>query len=134
MALISAPIDFFGLNYYRPHLRAPRRSGGPSPRREPRIPGQPGSVLYLPPELPRTVMGWPIVPEGLRDLLIRLHQESGGLPIYVTENGCAADDYLRPRAPSRITNGSRSSTNTWRRSFEAIDARRRCAPGTSIGR
>ncbi len=95
LELISAPIDFFGLNYYRPHYV---RSGDPSDLRlgESAIPGQPGAVLYLPPELPRTTMGWPIVPEGLRDLLIRLHQESGGLPIYVTENGCAADDYLTP--------------------------------------
>ncbi len=95
LELISAPIDFFGLNYYRPHYV---RSGDPADLRlgESAIPGQPGAVLYLPPELPRTVMGWPIVPEGLRDLLIRLHQESGGLPIYVTENGCAADDYLTP--------------------------------------
>ena len=95
LELISAPIDFFGLNYYRPHYV---RSGDPADLRlgESAIPGQPGAVLYLPPELPRTVMGWPIVPEGLRDLLIRLHQESGGVPIYVTENGCAADDYLTP--------------------------------------
>jgi beta-glucosidase len=32
----------------------------------------------------------------MRDMLVRLHDESGGLPIYVTENGCAADDYLSP--------------------------------------
>jgi beta-glucosidase len=95
MRLISAPIDFFGLNYYRPHYV---RSGDPSDLRlgESAIPGQSGAVLYLPPGLPRTVMGWPIVPEGLRDLLMRLHQESGGLPVYITENGCAADDYLTP--------------------------------------
>lgn len=95
LALISAPIDFFGLNYYRPHYL---RSGDPAALRlgESAIPGHSGTVQYLPPELPRTVMGWPIVPEGLRDLLIRLDQETGGLPIYVTENGCAADDYLTP--------------------------------------
>ncbi len=95
MALISAPIDFFGLNYYRPHYL--RRGDwadlrlGESP-----VSGHPGVVQYLPPEMPRTVMGWPIVPDGLRDLLIRLHEESGGLPIHITENGCAADDYLTP--------------------------------------
>lgn len=95
MELISAPIDFFGLNYYRPHYV---RGGDASNLRlgETAIPDHPGTVLYLPPEMPRTVMGWPIVPEGLRDLLIRLHRESDGLPIYVTENGCAADDYLTP--------------------------------------
>jgi beta-glucosidase len=95
LELISAPIDFFGLNYYRPHYV---RSGDWSDLRlgETPIPGYPGAVQYLPPDLACTVMGWPIVPEGLRDLLIRLHEESGGLPIYVTENGCAADDYLTP--------------------------------------
>ncbi|MDE3134315.1 MAG: beta-glucosidase [Acidobacteriota bacterium] len=93
--LISAPIDFFGLNYYRPHYL---RSGDWSDLRlgETPVPGHPGVVRYLPPEVPCTVMDWPIVPEGMRDLLIRLHRESGGLPLYVTENGCAADDYVTP--------------------------------------
>jgi beta-glucosidase len=95
MELISAPIDFFGLNYYRPHYV---RSGDWADLRigETPVPGHPGAVQYMPPDLARTVMGWPIVPEGMRDLLIRLHNESGGLPIYITENGCAADDYLTP--------------------------------------
>ena len=95
MDLISAPIDFFGLNYYRPHYL---RSGDWSDLRAGETPaaGHPGVVQYLPPEVPCTVMGWPIVPDGLRDLLIRLHVESGGLPIHITENGCAADDYLTP--------------------------------------
>ncbi len=96
MELISAPIDFFGLNYYRPHyVRAGDWSDlrlGESPIRD-----FPGLVQYLAPEVDRTVMGWPIVPEAMRDLLVRLHVESGGLPIYITENGCAADDYLTPQ-------------------------------------
>ena len=96
MELISAPIDFFGLNYYRPHyVRAGDWSDlrlGESPIRE-----YPGFVNYLAPGVARTVMGWPIVPESMRELLVRLHNESGGLPIYITENGCAADDYLTPQ-------------------------------------
>jgi len=95
MELISAPIDFFGVNYYRPHYL---RGGDWSDLRqgEDVVAGHPGTVRYVPPEVPCTVMGWPIVPAGLRALLIRLHAESGGLPLYVTENGCAADDYLTP--------------------------------------
>jgi beta-glucosidase len=95
MELISAPIDFLGLNYYRPHYV---RSGDWAELRlgERPVAGWPGAVHYMPPDLPRTVMGWAIVPEGLRDLLIRLHHETRGLPIYVTENGCAADDYITP--------------------------------------
>jgi len=42
------------------------------------VPEDPGFVHYLAPDLDRTVMGWPIVPESLRDLLVRLHAESGG--------------------------------------------------------
>ena len=35
----------------------------------------------------------------MREMLHRLHDESGGLPLYITENGCAADDYLDPEGP-----------------------------------
>jgi beta-glucosidase len=95
MAAISAPIDFLGLNYYCPHYV---RLGdwdnlllGESP-----LTGHPGVVNYLPPELPRTVMGWIIEPEGLYDALRTLDREAPRLPIYVTENGCAAEDYVSP--------------------------------------
>ena len=38
-------------------------------------------------------MGWEIYPDGLRDFLIRTHQEyTEGLPILVTENGMANPD------------------------------------------
>lgn len=95
MAAIAAPIDFVGLNYYRPH---DIRRGDWDDLRigESRVAGFPGFVEYIAPDAPRTVMGWPIVPDGLRDLLLRVHAESGGLPLYVTENGCAADDYIGP--------------------------------------
>jgi beta-glucosidase len=95
LELISAPVDFFGLNYYRPHYI---RTGDWSDMRsgESQVPGHPGFVEYMPPDLPRTVMGWPIVPDSMRELLHRLHTESGGLPLYITENGCACEDYLNP--------------------------------------
>ncbi|HTW12751.1 MAG TPA: GH1 family beta-glucosidase [Solirubrobacteraceae bacterium] len=93
LEIIGAPIDFFGVNYYRPHYI---RSADWADLRlgEQPIPGLPGIVEYMAPDLPRTVMGWPIVPAGLRDLLRRVHAESGGLKLYITENGCAADDYV----------------------------------------
>jgi beta-glucosidase len=95
LELISAPIDFFGLNYYRPHYV--RRGDWADLRvgEEP-VGLRPGFVKYMAPDLPRTVMGWPIVPDAMRELLHRLDDESGGLPLYITENGCAADDYLDP--------------------------------------
>ena len=67
MELISAPIDFLGVNYYRPHYI---RRGDWSDLRlgETPLTGHPGYVEYLPPELPRTVMDWLVEPDGaLRD-------------------------------------------------------------------
>ena len=121
LQLISAPIDFFGLNYYRPHYV---RSGDWSDLRlgERPILGHPGAVLYQPPDIERTVMDWPIVPAGLRDLLIRLHEESGGLPIYVTENGCAADDYLTPEGTVEDQERIAFIHAHLRATLEAVDA------------
>ena len=39
-------------------------------------------------------MGWEVRPEGLTDVLVRIRQEYGELPVYVTENGAAYDDYV----------------------------------------
>jgi beta-glucosidase/6-phospho-beta-glucosidase/beta-galactosidase len=41
-----------------------------------------------------TDWGWEIDPEGLCDLLLRLHRESPGLPVYVTENGLGRAEEL----------------------------------------
>jgi beta-glucosidase len=95
MAAISAPGDFLALNYYCPYYV--RRGDwddlrlGESP-----LPGHPGVVNFVPPELPRTPMGWIVEPEGLYDTLRALDREAPRLPIYITENGCAADDYVTP--------------------------------------
>jgi len=97
MAAISAPIDFLGVNYYRPqHLRA----GDPANLRlrESRpVPGIEGGVVeYYPEEMELTNMDWLIDPDGLYQLLVRLAADAPGLPLYITENGRAAEDYLNP--------------------------------------
>jgi beta-glucosidase len=97
MATIAAPIDFLGVNYYQPeHLRA----GDPDNLRrgEDRpLPGITGNVVHYDPEqLERTNMGWLIDPDGLYELLLRLSKDAPGLPLYITENGCAAEDYVNP--------------------------------------
>jgi beta-glucosidase len=95
MELISAPIDFLGVNYYRPHYI---RTGDERNLRqgESALNDMPGFVEYRAPELDVTIMDWPVVPEALTELLVRVHEESGGLPVYITENGCAADDSVTP--------------------------------------
>ena len=95
MSTISAPIDFLGLNYYAPHYV--RLGDWDDLRRgESPLPGHPGVVNYLPPELPLTSMGWIVEPDGLYDTLRALDREAPRLPIYITENGCGADDYVTP--------------------------------------
>jgi beta-glucosidase len=95
LALISAPIDFVGVNYYGPHYV---RLGDWDDLRlgETPLKGFPGAVTYVPPELPRTSMGWAVDPSGLYDVLTELSLEAPGLALYVTENGCAAEDYVNP--------------------------------------
>jgi beta-glucosidase len=95
MRTISAPVDFLGLNYYSPYYigvgDADDLRRGESP-----LPGHPGLVNYAPPELPTTTMGWLVEPNGLYDTLVALDREAPQLPIFITENGCASDDYITP--------------------------------------
>ena len=94
---IAAPLDFLGVNYYQPvHLRAGDpanlRHGEQAPRE-----GIEGNVVEFHPDgLEQTNMGWLIDPEGLYELLLRVSKDAPGLPLYITENGCAAEDYVNP--------------------------------------
>jgi beta-glucosidase len=93
---IRQPLDFLGVNYYSPVFL---RTGDPDNLRRYEEPAKcelPGVVEYRPAELERTPMGWLVDPEGLYDLLIQLHDAAPGLPLYITENGCAAEDYVGP--------------------------------------
>jgi len=105
LGLISAPIDFLGVNYYNGHAvtAAPGQesvtSAAPSSR--PTVSPYPAAdgVRTVSRGLPVTGQGWEIQPEGLHRLLTRLHQEySGpaGVPLYITENGAAFDDEPGP--------------------------------------
>jgi len=96
MATISQPVDFLGVNYYsciylRTGDAADLRRNEVAPRF-----GTPGVVEYRPGHLARTPMGWLVDPEGLYDVLMRLSKDAPGLPLFVTENGCAAEDYVGP--------------------------------------
>jgi beta-glucosidase len=93
---ISAPSDFLGLNYYSPIFL---RAGDPDDLRLNEVPARcevPGVVEYRPGELERTPMGWLVDPTGLHQLLVDVSRQAPGLPLYVTENGCAAEDYVNP--------------------------------------
>ena len=94
-ATIGAPIDFLGVNYYAPHIVAVREDGifrrGDIP-----MPWRPGGTFVQPDHLPVTAMGWLVDPNALYDLLLRVHDDAGDLPLYITENGAACYDYVNP--------------------------------------
>jgi beta-glucosidase len=94
----AAPIDQLGINYYTPALvsagggvRDDAHGGGDhSP-----WPGADDVAFHQPPgEL--TAMQWSIDATGLRDLVDRVHQDHPGLPLVITENGMACEDYRSP--------------------------------------
>ena len=92
MALIARPVDWFGLNHYSPHyIKAEANLLG--------------ATFGAPPDdVPRTAIGWPIVPGAFRDTLLEIHGRFG-LPIYALENGTANDD--APDGAGRIEDNGR---------------------------
>ncbi len=78
LAAIAQPMDFMGLNYYS---RAVVGAQGPWDVKQ--------SGLEL------TDMGWEIYPQGLTELLLRLHRDYTVPPLFVTENGGAFKDTLQ---------------------------------------
>ncbi len=79
MAIIGSGIDFLGINYYFCNCLKGSRE-------------DPGLIEQIEVGLPKTKMGWNVVPEGLRRLLGRLAKDYPGMPLYITENGVAFDD------------------------------------------
>jgi len=77
MEAIATPMDYLGVNYYS---RSVVSAEGPWDT--------------LRGGLPLTEMGWEIYPEGLTQLLLRLHRDYPVPPMYVTENGGAFKDEL----------------------------------------
>ncbi len=77
MEAIRTPLDFLGVNYYS---RSVISAAGPWDVRNS------GREI--------TEMGWEVYPEGLTELLVRLHTDYAVPPIYVTENGGAFKDHL----------------------------------------
>jgi beta-glucosidase len=78
LRLIGAPLDFLGVNYYRRHIVRAAADGAP--------------VVIEPEEGEITQMGWEVYPDGLHELLVRLHEQYSVPPLYITENGAAFQD------------------------------------------
>ncbi len=81
MELIGQPIDFLGLNWYFEEVAAADAD-------------HPEGFRLCRQYQETTEMGWPVVAKGFYRHLRWLEGYTTGMPIYVTENGCAAPDEL----------------------------------------
>lgn len=80
MESINQPIDFLGINYYTGHIARYKENEG---------------LLdweFVEMNYDRTDIGWPIFPEGFYKVLMRIKENYGDVPIYITENGSCYND------------------------------------------
>jgi beta-glucosidase len=87
--VIGTPIDVLGVNYYNPTRVKAAEAGSPLAFEIVPITGY-----------PTTEFDWPVVPDGLRELLVSLRSRYGDAlpPVHITENGAAfaaIDDQAR---------------------------------------
>jgi beta-glucosidase len=89
--VLKVETDFLGINYYSDSFLTepdenshPAMKYGPFPFHQREKGNPPG---------PLTDMGWPVTPEGLKDLLVRVHTDwPDTKDISITENGAAYDE------------------------------------------
>lgn len=93
LATIAAPLDWYGVNYYNP-TRVGAPSAGGDEIDDVELPE--GLPFSFPPieGVPQTGFGWPVVPDGLPELLATLGARYGDRlpPLFITENGCSYPD------------------------------------------
>ena len=134
-ATIAAPLDFLGVNYYTPAACVPGRIRRAARRRSSSREGS-----------EHTDMGWEVYPDGLYELLVRLHDDYEPPPLYVTENGAAFADAaqqrqrrrpaadLLPRAPPRRARAARSTDGVPVRGLLRLVAARQLRVGARVTR
>jgi beta-glucosidase len=105
MAAIGVQTDFLAVNYYTRRVVRDETAAGNLPQ-----------TVFAAPESEQTSMGWEIYPDGLYNLLNRLHFDYSMPKLYVTENGCAYPD--APGADGRIRDLRR--LDYLRRHFTAV--------------
>ncbi|ADD43929.1 GH1 family beta-glucosidase [Stackebrandtia nassauensis] len=80
--VIATPLDGLGVNYYAPTKLA-AAVDGPLP-----------FTMTEYPDADKTAFDWPVVPDGMRRILVELTERYGDAlpPLWVTENGCSFPD------------------------------------------
>ncbi|HDQ71243.1 MAG TPA: beta-glucosidase [Chloroflexi bacterium] len=85
MEAIAAPLDFLGVNYYTRGVV-----------RDEKVPAEENELQTLFPGDEKTEMDWEVYPEGLYEILCRIHFDYDFPALYVTENGAAYPDEINP--------------------------------------
>lgn len=106
-AIIAAPVDFLGINNYTRNIVRQRPGAAAGTAEHIRNNG----AEY-------TEVGWEVYPAGLREVLVRLHQEYHVPRLYVTENGAAFADAVGANARVRDT----QRTNYYREYLTQVHA------------
>ena len=115
-SIISVPIDFLGVNYYS---RAVVRSAKVAEEAN-----APRTVFVSDDQ---TDMGWEVHPDGLFELLCRLHRDYAPRALYITENGAAYD--TPPGPDGRVRDDERRAyleghlSAAWRACAEGVPLR-----------
>ncbi|MGE5274443.1 MAG: GH1 family beta-glucosidase [Verrucomicrobiota bacterium] len=81
LVTIAQQLDFLGINFYCPNWASAVDNGVLD-------------VADATPDGGRTAMDWPIAPGSFTDLLLRVRDDYGEIPLLITENGAAFDDVL----------------------------------------
>ncbi len=89
LGVMATPMDFLGINYYTRGVVSAR-----------------GAFDVHASGRPLTAMDWEVVPEGLTELLVRVHRDWAVPALYVMENGAAYDDVL---VDGRVHDADRSA-------------------------
>ena len=97
MQAIAVATDFMGVNYYFPETIAHAPGHEPLDAR----------VLPPPAGAETTAMGWEVAPQGMTELLERIHADYAPAELYITENGSCYDDVVQ--ADGRIADAARRS-------------------------
>jgi beta-glucosidase len=86
LGTISAPTDYLGVNYYAPRVIEAVPGDTPWPWRV-IVPEGVRTTGGFTDGVTRTEAGTPIVPAAFTDLLVRLRDDYGDIPLLITENG-----------------------------------------------
>lgn len=90
-ALMRAPLDWIGINYYSRHVISAMAGNHPTTGVDPTY----GGMAFEQPQGdqgPLTENGWEVWPKGLYEIVMRITQQYQRPVIEITENGCAYGD------------------------------------------